>query len=329
MPRICVIIPVYNVEKYLRRCVDSILAQTYSDFELILVDDGSTDSCGAISNEYAKKDSRVKVIHQENRGVAVARNVGLDLAFEVREAQWIAFVDSDDWVHPQYLEILLQAANESGKAISMCRFAKTEVETEFENQELALKIVSPGEAYTYNTRFIDAYPWGRLYAKECFNTIRYPSGKTFEDLATTYKLLYAQDQIAIAENTLYYYYNRDDSIVRIKWHKGKLDHLEAYENQIPFLDKKGEVFVATRLKEAYISNILGHYGQAQVSEYPDEEKKAICAELRKKMRKALKNYGKSAAASVKDTPWYYEMAYPKLMYVYWIFKAQLDKLKRK
>ena len=117
MPEISVIVPVYRAEAYLHDCVDSILAQTFSDFELILVDDGSPDNCGAICDDYAARDSRVRVIHQENQGQAAARNRALAVA----KGDWVCFVDSDDDVHPQMLECLGQAADESGAAMSMCR----------------------------------------------------------------------------------------------------------------------------------------------------------------------------------------------------------------
>ena len=326
MPQISVIVPVYNVEKYLHRCVDSILAQTFTDFELILVDDGSPDNCGVICDEYTRKDSRVHVIHQANCGVAVARNSGIDWVFEKNESRWISFVDSDDWIHPQYLEILLQAAIESQKEISMCMFIETDIEAPIENQRLSLKIVNPGDAYTYNSKSIDAYPWGRLYAKDCFRDIRYPAGRTWEDLATTYKLLYAQNEIAVAENVLYFYYIRGDSIVRTKWNRGKLDYLFACEEQIPFLDKHGENSVADQLKLCYMKNIAMNYDQARKSELSESEKRKICLDMRRKMRSALIKYRKSASVSVKNRPWFYEIAFPRFMYVYWFTKAQLDKI---
>ena len=128
MPTISVIVPVYNVEIYLHRCVDSILAQTFTDFELILVDDGSPDNCGAICDEYAKKDSRVRVIHKENGGQSSARN----RAIEAAQGEWIHFVDSDDLIHPQMLEILYRAAQESGANISACSYTEAEdVENSF------------------------------------------------------------------------------------------------------------------------------------------------------------------------------------------------------
>ena len=120
MPQISVIVPVYSAEKYLHRCVDSILAQTFTDFELILVDDGSPDNCGAICDEYARKDSRVHVIHQENQGQAAARNYGIEAA----TGEWVCFIDSDDEVHAQMLELLYHAITDGHIGISMCSAAE-------------------------------------------------------------------------------------------------------------------------------------------------------------------------------------------------------------
>ena len=106
MPIVSIIVPVYKAESYLHRCVDSILSQTFRDFELILVDDGSPDRSGGICDQYAAKDSRVRVIHQENGGPAVARNTGIDWAFANSDSQWQMFVDSDDWIHPEMLRYL-------------------------------------------------------------------------------------------------------------------------------------------------------------------------------------------------------------------------------
>ena len=125
MPTISVIVPVYKVEPYIHRCVDSILQQSYRDFELVLVDDGSPDNCGSICDEYASRDSRVHVIHQENGGLSAARNAGIDWVFDNSDSQWITFVDSDDWVHPQMLEKLFDAAMEQNTLISICGFIET------------------------------------------------------------------------------------------------------------------------------------------------------------------------------------------------------------
>ena len=109
--KISVVVPIYKVEKYLRECVDTITGQTYSNLEIILVDDGSPDNCPAICDEYAKNDGRIRVIHQKNGGLSAARNTGIDWVFKNSDSMWFSFIDSDDWVHPQYLELLLEANN--------------------------------------------------------------------------------------------------------------------------------------------------------------------------------------------------------------------------
>ena len=106
---ISIVVPIYKVEKYIHRCIESILAQTFTDFDLILVDDGSPDNCGKICDEYAVKDKRIHVIHKENGGLSDARNAGIDWAFANSDSEWITFIDSDDWIHPKYLETLYNA----------------------------------------------------------------------------------------------------------------------------------------------------------------------------------------------------------------------------
>ena len=128
MAEISVIVPVYKVEAFLGRCVDSILSQSFSDFELILVDDGSPDNCGKMCEDYAKQDDRIHVIHQKNGGLSAARNTGIDWTFKHSESRWLAFVDSDDWVHPDYLKILYNTAKHTSCKLSACGFFKTEGE---------------------------------------------------------------------------------------------------------------------------------------------------------------------------------------------------------
>jgi len=125
MANISVIVPVYKVEAFLSRCVESILAQTYRDFELILVDDGSPDGCGVLCDGYARRDSRVHVIHQENGGLSAARNTGIDWVFANSVSRWIAFVDSDDWVHPDFLKVLYETAEKTACKLSVCDYFRT------------------------------------------------------------------------------------------------------------------------------------------------------------------------------------------------------------
>ena len=122
MANISVIVPVYKVEEFLSRCVDSILCQSYPDFEVILVDDGSPDCSGQMCEDYARQDSRIHVIHQENGGLAAARNSGIDWTFAHSDSRWLAVVDSDDWVHPDFLKVLYETAEQTLCKISVCDF---------------------------------------------------------------------------------------------------------------------------------------------------------------------------------------------------------------
>lgn len=188
MPQISVIVPVYKVEPYLHRCVDSILAQTFTDFELILVDDGSPDNCGAICDEYAAKDERVRVIHQKNGGLSAARNAGIDWAFANSDSAWLAFVDSDDWVHPQYLEKLYRAAAESGVKLAVCAYIETETEVRHAPAE------NNWREYDWKDFFVQEsinsiISVNKLYAKALFSGLRYPAGRLHEDEFLSPRLL--------------------------------------------------------------------------------------------------------------------------------------------
>ena len=162
---ISVIIPVYKVEKYLCRCVDSVLEQTYTNMEIILVDDGSPDNCPVMCDEYARQDSRVKVIHQENAGLSGARNAGIDMA----QGQWLAFVDSDDYLAADFLERLYQACVDTGSSLSVCRWEYVRGETipehgtgetrVYTGREMLANLYVPDGAY-----FVVA--WNKLYRKE-------------------------------------------------------------------------------------------------------------------------------------------------------------------
>ena len=233
MPQISVIVPVYKVEPYLRRCVDSILSQTFTDFELILVDDGSPDNCGAICDEYAATDPRVHVIHQPNGGLSAARNAGIDWAFANSDSEWLAFVDSDDWVHPQYLELLYKAVRETGVKISMCECQVVH------NSKAIPPVFHTTELLDWETMLIEhswhaIVAWNKLYAKELFQAYRYPIGKIYEDEFLTHKLLFHAQIIAYFSDELYYYFHNKDGIMNQAFNLKHLDALEALEEKIAF-----------------------------------------------------------------------------------------------
>lgn len=240
MPQISVIVPVYRAEKFLHRCVDSVLGQTFRDFELILLDDGSPDGSGAICDAYAARDSRVRAIHQKNAGVCAARNTCLDWVLSNSDSQWIFFIDNDDWMHPETLERLHRAALEQGTKIAVCGYAQTEGE----NPAVSPEQLTPERWLPkdfYMQRFVNATVcWGKLYHRSCFDGERYPVGKHMEDEFLTYRLLFAQEALTVIPAPLYAYYFNPTGITKSAWTPKRLDAWEAYEQQIAFFEQRGE-----------------------------------------------------------------------------------------
>lgn len=251
MPRISVIVPVYNVEKYLNKCIDSILEQTFTDFELILIDDGSPDQCGMICDAYAAGDSRVKVIHQNNKGLSGARNTGIDQM----KGDYVTFIDSDDYIHPEMLERFWRAAREQDADVCVCQFVRvTEDKTEFQTTpEMNMRAYSGREAcfqlYSENgVAFTTA--WGKLYRSILWNNIRYPEGKIHEDEATTYKLLYASNVVTELEDTLYFYRQNPNGIMASLSIK-RYDGIEALRERMKFFKKHHETELVRLTKRLY------------------------------------------------------------------------------
>lgn len=330
MPQISVIVPVYNVEKYLHRCIDSILVQTFEDFELILIDDGSPDRCGAICDEYAEQDNRIHVIHQENRGLSAARNAGIDWVLLHRNSQWLSFVDSDDWIHPQYLEFLLSAVQSNHVLISVCSIEKVDKMNKVEMQECSSYVKKSEELYLeYAKKIVNVSACGKLYNIKCFDTIRYPLNKQWEDLATTYKIILSVPKCAVINQSLYYYYNNPEGIVKRSWSSNRLDELEAYETQLKFFEKQERwKDIYDTLQLTYIKAISYSYFMERESDMDQKSKKYYGKLLSRKMRYALKQYN-DLKISFKENLGIYETAYPHLMSIYWHGRGIINKLKSK
>lgn len=238
-PIVSVIVPIYEVEKYLQRCIDSIRNQTYEQLEIILVDDGSPDGCGAICDEYSKSDSRIVVIHKENGGLSSARNVGLDVA----TGKYVAFIDADDTVHAKFIETLLGLCEKYECDIAQCDFLTVSEES----LNLPLNLQEPLAFYTgkqalsklcvekNDVPFVIA--WNKIYKRELFCEIRYPIGRIHEDEFTTYQILWKARKIVVTNQYLYYYLQRPDSIVRRKYSVKRLDALDAFKERMDFLKK--------------------------------------------------------------------------------------------
>lgn len=214
---ISVIVPVYNVEAYLPRCVDSILAQTYQDLEVILVDDGTPDRAGQICDEYAARDSRVRVIHKPNGGLSSARNAGIEIA----AGEYLAFVDSDDWIEPEMYEHMLHLMEKY--AVSMVCAGRYDVSSKSGKKTVGLcppkeECISGEELVSriFQWDNIDSAAWDKLYHRSLFDGIRYPVGKIVEDVPTTYKIALRAGKAAMCDRPFYNYFHREGSITTQK-----------------------------------------------------------------------------------------------------------------
>ena len=225
---VSVIIPIYNVESYLQRCVDSVLSQTYQNLEIILVDDGSPDRCGEICDIYAKNDSRIKVIHKENGGLSEARNAALDIC----TGEYISFVDSDDYVSTDFVETLLHANQLYHTKLAICGiikidesghcyvdYAPSNAEKNVSGIEMAETVWRPAAC-------------NKLYHRSLFEGIRYPVGKLYEDLFVYHDILAQVDSISFTGNNSYYYFDRHNSIMNKQYDVRNLDLIEGLDLRI-------------------------------------------------------------------------------------------------
>lgn len=238
-PLISVIVPVYKVESYLNRCVDSIINQTYHNLEIILVDDGSPDNCGKICDEYMIKDYRIKVIHKENGGQSEARNVGLDMA----KGEYITFVDSDDWIHYQYIEILYNDIIQANADISMCTFIRTsdihcadKAYKRYRNHKPKIMNKEQAIEKTLYQNKLDSSPWDKLYKRNLFDGLRFTVGRIYEDLEIIYKIYDRATILTYTDYALYYYFYREDSTLGIFNHK-RLDVLDITDEIVDYMSK--------------------------------------------------------------------------------------------
>ena len=323
MPLISVIVPVYKVELYLSRCIDSILAQTFTDFELILVDDGSPDNCGRICDEYAQKDKRLHVIHKENGGLSSARNAGIDWVFANSDSQWLTFIDSDDWIHPQYLELLLSGANSTNTDICVCEYTRTSDFSDFENfNNINTQVLTPEELFV-NYHVTSVIACCKLYKKSCFENIRYPVGKLHEDEYTTYKTLFQKSIISYLEEPLYFYFTNSDSIMNSGWSPKRLDAIQAFHEQIAYFQKGGHRNAMLKVERELLLYITF---QIRIIEMTDNFKSYL-SQLKKKLRACIKDYKKDLNLSIRTETSIYEKAYPLLTKLFLSIVPILRKIK--
>lgn len=235
-PLISVIVPIYNVEQYLEKCIGSIISQTYRELEIILVDDGSQDSCGNICDEYAGKDERIKVIHKENQGLGFARNSGMDIAI----GEYIMFVDSDDFLSENAVECLYErlSADKTDMAVGKFAFSYADGhEDDIYCKWMKDKVIYSEEALK-NTQF-PVCAWGKLYKKEVFSKLRFSNAACAEDLWAYPYVMSEIKNISVVNELIYHYYQRFNSLVYAKTERTLTSTLRAKTNMAEFLLEKG------------------------------------------------------------------------------------------
>ena len=253
---ISIIVPVYKVEKYLEKCVNSILKQTYTNLEIILVDDGSPDKCGQLCDELAKTDDRIKVFHKENGGLSDARNYGVERA----NGEYIGFVDSDDYIHECMYEELYKAIKKSGTSIAECgvtRVYKNTLRPHYEGEDYFLVLDREGylKEYLENKRLYGS-AWCKLIHRDLAKKIKFPTGKIYEDAFYTLELLKTVDKYTLISGNYYYYYIRENSITTRSFSSKDMDYIEIMNEIEDYTLANFPIFkeqLLVRLTFAYIS----------------------------------------------------------------------------
>lgn len=295
---ISIIVPIYNVEKYLKQCIESIISQTYRNIEIILVDDGSPDNCGKICDEYSQKDKRIIVLHKENGGLSDARNKGIDIA----KGDYLTFVDSDDFVNIDYIEKLYNSIKFNNTKLAQCGISKVD-----ENNEIIEKLnYEKNQIKTsheilnelYGKRLIEnVVVWNKMYAKELFENIRFPVGKIHEDEFTTYKIFYSVDKISLLSDCLYNYRQTNESIIGKKFNKKRLNLLEALEERMDFFKNRNEIDLYEKTLKFYIEQLRLYY--IKVKKYV-ENSKEIQQDIKRKYKIEYKKFVKIKSKKTKE-----------------------------
>lgn len=258
VPRISIIVPVYNVEAYLPECLSCLRTQTYRNLEIILVDDASDDGSGQLCDSYAAEDSRVKVIHQQHAGLSVARNRGIAAA----TGEYLCFVDSDDVVAPDYAEYLFSLLQNADADLSMARY------TEFTDIAPVLQVGTDSVAvHTYTGRqairlllgkdhIVSTVVWGKLYRRSLFNGVTFPEGQKHEDEAVSYRLYWNASRVVFSDRPLYGYRQRAGSIMATGFNRQRLHYLRIAKERAEFFRQQGEIPLYEQFLRVYAYVLL-------------------------------------------------------------------------
>lgn len=292
---ITIIVPIYKVEKYIKKCIESVLNQTYNNLEIILVDDGSTDNCGEICEKYAKNDNRIKVIHKENGGLSDARNTAIDVA----KGKYIFLLDGDDSIVKRAIEHLyglIQKYNADiaiGKVREVLESDYNDIEKKdeelYNNKDVKIyKNKDALETMLYNTEFTNM-ACNKLYKKELFSGIRYPVGKLYEDLGTTYKIISkAKNTVVTPEVTYHYLVHREGSIMNKEYTSERMQALKFTEEILEFVKKEYIEIEDAAISRLYMECIFILLKLPRKKIYKEDNEKVI-KYLREYRYKVIKN----------------------------------------
>ena len=321
---ISIVVPVYQVRSYLARCLDSILHQTYRNFEVIMVDDGSTDGSSEICDAYASEYDNFKVIHKPNGGLSSARNAGIDEA----TGQYIMFVDSDDVIHHQTVELEIALLEKNSADALICPLKRFENDSEIDaSKEIVLVdnavIVSGEEAERgfFNNPNASKYvsSCGKVYRRELFDDIRFPEGRLFEDEFTTYRIYYKCKKIVVIDTPFYYYYINNSGITQNLNLNKRFDEYDAQEGRISFFREKGNGELYHLALIEFLRTAQWDLINCQKKEQTFDENRG--RNFQRQYQEVLEQAEQEKLISFKSNYDYYILAYPE--------KRMLLRIKRK
>ena len=311
-PTISVIIPVYNCEKYIETCVDSVLNQTFTDFEIILVDDGSPDDSGKLCDQLSEKNNKIVVLHQKNQGQAAARNNGVKIA----RGEWLHFVDSDDLIHPQMLERLYNAVIENNVNLAMCSAVQDEKlpddfyadkNVEFKNLEMN------EDNFLHLCRDLKYFywvVWGKLIHKSIYEKHPLTEGRIYEDNAIVCKWLYEAKKIALTNAPMYFYYTNNSGTTKKAFTKKQLDVLWAFKEQIDFFYSLGYKKMTEHLATYYFEISANMQYSAKT-----ENAKELVPIIREKEKEITALYSPFIKLDARKLLYYYERTNKPMFYI--------------
>lgn len=284
---VSLIVPIYKVEKYLERCIESIVTQSYENIEIILVDDGSPDRCPVICDEWAGKDSRIQVIHKKNGGLSDARNAGLKAA----SGNYVAFVDSDDYIHPQFVEILYYIMKQHNGDVAACEYKQVSEDSSPELvSDICCEDIQIKEISEVTPAAVGVQAWNKLYKKSLFDKIQFPVGKIHEDVGIWWEMAYYAERIVAIPEKLYFYCENPASIMRKSYTMKHMDLVDVLYMQYTRFKMLSEEDYAGKVLIECLNAYPGLYVRLnRGADFGSTEKKIFKEDYRQKIKIAKRD----------------------------------------